>query len=106
MTTIAWGLATGLAAFAAMLVLPTGLGLTPTAMDGVFITAFTATVLGGLDSPLGAVLGGLAVGLVLDYATGYASDPNLAPLAVLGLLLAVLLVRPRGIFSPGPARRV
>jgi branched-chain amino acid transport system permease protein len=106
MTTVAWALSTGLGAFAAMLVLPTGLGLHPTAMDGVFLTAFTAAVLGGLDSAVGAVVGGFAVGLVLNYATGYASAPNVAPLAVLGLLLAVLVARPGGLFGVRAARRV
>lgn len=105
MSTIAWGLSAALGAFAAMLVVPTELGLHPTAMDGVFITAFTAAVLGGLDSALGAVVGGVAVGLVLNYATGYAGDPNVAPVAVLGLLLVVLLVRPAGLFTRTAGRR-
>lgn len=105
MTTVAWGLSAGLGAFAAMLVVPTGLGLHPTAMDGVFLTAFTAAVLGGLDSAVGAVVGGIAVGLVLNYATGYAHEANLAPVAVLGLLLVVLVVRPDGLFT-ATARRV
>ena len=105
MTTLAWGLSAAVGAFAAMLVLPTGPGLHPTAMDGVFITAFTAAVLGGLDSPVGAVVGGFAVGLVLNYVTGYTDEPNLAPVALLGLLLAVLLVRPSGVFAGPTIRR-
>lgn len=105
MTTVGWGLAAGLGAFAGMLVLPTGLGLHPTAMDGVFITAFTAAVVGGLESALGAVLGGFAVGLVLNYVTGYTNQPNLAPVAVLVLLIAVLLARPDGLLSRPQARR-
>lgn len=104
MNTLGWGLSAGVAAVAAMLVLPTGLGLHPTAMDGVFVTAFTAAVLGGLDSAVGAVIGGFAVGLVLNYVTGYTDEPNLAPVAVLGVLLAVLLVRPGGVLA-GPATR-
>jgi branched-chain amino acid transport system permease protein len=88
-----------------MLVLPTGLGLHPTALDGVFVTAFTAAVLGGLDSAVGAVIGGLAVGLVLSYVTGYARDPDLAPVAVFVLLLLVLLVRPTGLLPGAAARR-
>ena len=53
-----------------VLVIPTGLGLHPTAMDLVFVSAFTAAVVGGLDSPLGAVVGGLVVGLVLATPRG------------------------------------
>ena len=56
-----------------MLVMPTELGLHPNAMDLVFVSAFTAAVVGGLDSPPGAVVGGLAVGLILSYVSGYSA---------------------------------
>ncbi|MEU1745720.1 branched-chain amino acid ABC transporter permease [Micromonospora arida] len=105
MLTLGWALASGVGALAAMLVLPTELGLHPHAMDLVFVSAFTAAVVGGLDSPPGAVVGGLAVGLLLSYVSGYAGS-DLTPLAVLVLLLAVLLVRPGGLFAPVAARRV
>lgn len=105
MLTLGWALASGVGALAAMLVLPTELGLHPHAMDLVFVSAFTAAVVGGLDSPPGAVVGGLVVGLVLSYVSGYAGS-DLTPLAVLVLLLAVLLVRPGGLFAPVTARRV
>ncbi|GLZ61473.1 MULTISPECIES: branched-chain amino acid ABC transporter permease [Micromonospora] len=105
MLTLGWALASGVGALAAMLVLPTELGLHPHAMDLVFVSAFTAAVVGGLDSPPGAVVGGLVVGLVLSYVSGYAGS-DLTPLAVLVLLLAVLLVRPGGLFAPVAARRV
>jgi len=106
MTTLGWALAAAAGALAAMLVLPTELGLHPNAMDLVFVTAFTGAVLGGLDSPQGAVIGGLAVGLILNYVTGYAHNPNLAQPAVLAVLLVVLLVRPGGLFSSATARQV
>lgn len=105
MRTLAWALASAVGALAAMLVVPTGLGLHPTSMDLVFVTAFTAAVVGGLDSPLGAVAGGLIVGLLLSYVSGYAGA-EMSPVAVLLLLLAVLLVRPSGLFSIVAARRV
>ncbi|MGV9213891.1 branched-chain amino acid ABC transporter permease [Micromonospora sp. RB23] len=105
MLTLGWALASGVGALAAMLVIPTELGLHPHAMDLVFVSAFTAAVVGGLDSPPGAVVGGLAVGLLLSYVSGYAGS-DLTPLAVLVLLLAVLLVRPGGLFAPVTARRV
>ncbi|MEU7923873.1 branched-chain amino acid ABC transporter permease [Micromonospora sp. NPDC049801] len=105
MLTLGWALASGVGALAAMLVIPTELGLHPHAMDLVFVSAFTAAVVGGLDSPPGAVVGGLAVGLLLSYVSGYAGS-DLTPLAVLVLLLAVLLVRPGGLFAPVVARRV
>ncbi|MBM0275573.1 branched-chain amino acid ABC transporter permease [Micromonospora tarensis] len=105
MLTLGWALASGVGALAAMLVLPTELGLHPHAMDLVFVSAFTGAVVGGLDSPPGAVVGGLVVGLLLSYVSGYAGS-DLTPLAVLVLLLAVLLVRPGGLFAPVAARRV
>ncbi|MDO3703005.1 branched-chain amino acid ABC transporter permease [Micromonospora sp. C28SCA-DRY-2] len=105
MLTLGWALASGVGALAGMLVIPTELGLHPHAMDLVFVSAFTAAVVGGLDSPPGAVVGGLAVGLLLSYVSGYAGS-DLTPLAVLVLLLAVLLVRPGGLFAPVAARRV
>ncbi|MFD6563692.1 branched-chain amino acid ABC transporter permease [Micromonospora profundi] len=105
MLTLGWALASGVGALAAMLVIPTELGLHPHAMDLVFVSAFTAAVVGGLDSPPGAVVGGLVVGLLLSYVSGYVGS-DVTPLAVLVLLLAVLLIRPGGLFAPVVARRV
>jgi branched-chain amino acid transport system permease protein len=105
MLTLGWALAAAAGALAALLVIPTELGLHPTAMDLVFVSAFTAAVVGGLDSPVGAVVGGLAVGLVLSYVSGYLGS-DVTPLAVLVLLVAVLLVRPGGLFSSVRARQV
>ena len=105
MLTLGWALAALVGALAGMLVIPTGLGLHPTAMDLVFVSAFTAAVVGGLDSPVGAVVGGLVVGLVLSYVGGYLGSST-TPLAVLALLVVVLLVRPSGLFSGAQTRRV
>jgi branched-chain amino acid transport system permease protein len=105
MLTVGWALAALVGALAGMLVIPTGLGLHPTAMDLVFVSAFTAAVVGGLDSPPGAVIGGLVVGLVLSYVGGYLGSAS-TPLAVLVLLVVVLLARPGGLFSGTAARRI
>jgi branched-chain amino acid transport system permease protein len=105
MLTLGWALAATAGALAAMLIVPTGLGLNPNAMDLVFVSSFTAAVVGGLDSPPGAVVGGLAVGLVLEYVSGY-STGDVSPIAVLVLLVAVLVLRPAGLFSRSKARRV
>ncbi|MET0424734.1 MAG: branched-chain amino acid ABC transporter permease [Actinoplanes sp.] len=103
MLTLGWALAAAVGSLAGMLVIPTELGLNPTAMDVVFISAFTAAVLGGLDSPIGAVLGGLLVGLLLSYVSGYLGA-TVAPMAVLLLLVVVLLGRPDGLFARTKAR--
>jgi branched-chain amino acid transport system permease protein len=105
MLTLGWALAAAAGALAALLVIPTELGLNPTAMDLVFVSSFTAAVVGGIDSPIGAVIGGLGVGLVLSYVTGYSSS-DITPVAVLVLLVAVLLLRPGGLFSSTRTRQV
>lgn len=105
MLTTGWALAGLVGALAGMLVIPTGLGLFPQAMDGVFVLGFVGAVVGGLESPIGAVVGGVATGLVLSYASGYFGS-DLTQLAALVLLVVVLLVRPSGLFSATQARRV
>jgi len=105
MLTLGWALAGLVGALAGMLVIPSGLGLFPQAMDGVFVLGFTGAVVGGLESPVGAVVGGLLTGLVLSYASGYIGS-DITQLAALVLLVAVLLVRPTGLFSRVQARRI
>ncbi|WP_030441330.1 branched-chain amino acid ABC transporter permease [Actinoplanes subtropicus] len=103
MLTLGWALAAAVGSLAGMLVLPTELGLHPNAMDLLFVSAFTAAVVGGLDSPVGAVVGGLVVGLLLAYVGGYLGA-TVAPMAVLVLLVVVLLGRPDGLFARAKAR--
>jgi branched-chain amino acid transport system permease protein len=71
----------------------------------VFVFALTAAVLGGLDNPLGTIVGGLALGVGLSYVSGLLG-PELVPLAALAILVAVLAVRPAGLFGRATARRV
>ena len=105
MRTVGWALAATAGALAAEVILPTQLGVNPNAMDNVFVTAFTAAVLGGLDSPIGAVIGGMVLGLVYNYTVGF-WDPVAPPIATALVLMLVLLVRPSGIFSGVKARHV
>ncbi len=105
MLTLGWALAGVVGALAGLLVIPTGLGLYPQAMNAVFVLGFTAAVVGGLDSAVGAVVGGLATGLILSFATGYLGS-ELTYVAALALLLGVLLLRPNGLFAGAHARRV
>ncbi|HEY7176805.1 MAG TPA: branched-chain amino acid ABC transporter permease [Micromonosporaceae bacterium] len=102
--TFGWALAAGVGAVASLLIIPTAF-LQPNAMDLVFVTAFTAAVIGGLDSPVGAVVGGLVVGLLLSYVSGYLGS-NVTSIGVLVLLVVVLLLRPGGLFTMRQARRV
>jgi branched-chain amino acid transport system permease protein len=105
MLTLGWALAAAVGSLAGLLVIPTELGLHPNAMDIVFVSSFTAAVVGGLDSAPGAVVGGLVVGLLLSYVSGYLGA-TVAPIAVLLLLVVVLLGRPGGLFSRSAARTV
>lgn len=102
--TLGWALSSAVAALAAILLVPTELGLTPHATDMVFVLGFTVAVVGGLDSPVGALVGGVGVGVLISLVTGYLGA-SVAPLAVLVLLVVVLLVRPQGLLAVGEARR-
>jgi len=104
MFTVGWALAAMAGALAGVLVAPaTFLG--PNSFDPVLISGFVAAVLGGLDSPPGAVVGGLLLGLALSYVSGYEGSA-LVPLAALLILMLVLMVRPGGIFAVSQERRV
>ena len=104
MLTLGWALAGLLGALAGMLVSPSTL-LSPNSMDTIFVLGFTAAVIGGLESPGGAIVGGLILGIVLSYAGGYLGS-EVVNLFGLAALLLVLMLRPTGLFSSAPARRV
>jgi branched-chain amino acid transport system permease protein len=104
---IGWGLAAMLGAVAGMLAAPT-VFLDPNMMQAILIYAFAAAVLGGIDSPVGAVAGGLLLGVGLNLISSYVdfvgADLRL-PVALL-IILIVLLVRPAGLFGKPVTRRV
>lgn len=106
--TAGWALAGLLGALAGVLVSPSTY-LYPTSMDSIFVYGFTAAVIGGLDSPAGAVAGGLILGVGLSYVAGYAGGghgADLTAIAAMGLLVVVLMLRPNGIFAAGRTRKV
>ncbi len=102
--TLGWALAGVAGALAGMLVAPTS-SFGPYFMDLILIYGFTAAVIGGLESPVGALLGGLITGLCTSYVGGYLGS-GLQPLGALALLMVALMARPEGIFARPPARRV
>jgi branched-chain amino acid transport system permease protein len=112
MLALGWGLAALLGAVAGMLTAPT-VGLDPNMMAAVLIYAFAAAVLGGIDSPLGAVIGGLTVGVLLNLlgylsqydAVSWFTEELRLPAALL-IILVVLVVRPQGIFGRPEVKRV
>ncbi len=104
MLILGWALAGLIGALAGVLVSPSTF-LYPNSMDAIFVLGFTAAVIGGLDSPAGAVAGGLILGVVLSYVGGYLGS-DLVPLFGLGALVVVLMIRPEGLFSAPAARQV
>ncbi|MDX6514152.1 MAG: branched-chain amino acid transport system permease protein [Gaiellaceae bacterium] len=107
MLALGWGLAAVLGAVSGLLVAPV-VFLDPNMMQTVLLYAFAAAILGGLDSPIGAVVGGLALGVTLNLLgtyVGFVGATLRLPVAV-ALILAVLLVRPAGLFGRVAVRRV
>lgn len=104
MFTLGWALASTVGALAGVLVAP-DVFVSPTSFDAILIFGFTAAVLGGLESPPGAVVGGVVVGLALSYVSGYAGS-SMVTLGSLAILVAVLMVRPNGLFATTRVRQV
>lgn len=102
--TLGWALASAAGVLGALLVVPTA-SLTPNFMDVMLVYGFTAAVVGGLDSPVGALVGGLITGLSLAWVGGYLGG-SLEPMGALALVMVPLMVRPEGIFARPAARRV
>jgi branched-chain amino acid transport system permease protein len=107
MLALGWGLAAVLGAVAGMMAAP-ALTLDPNLMLVVLIYAFAAAVLGGIDSPVGAVVGGLVLGVVINLLGTYVDfiGGELRLPAALTVLLIVLLIRPQGLFGHRVVRRV
>lgn len=104
MLTLGWALAGLIGALAGVLVTPSTF-LYPNSMDSIFVLGFTAAVIGGLDSPVGAVVGGLLLGVVLEYAGGYLGS-DVVLIFGLAALVLVLMIRPTGLFSASASRQV
>ena len=102
--TLGWALAAVVGSLAGLLIAGGSL-VYPAYMDPIIVYGFVAAVLGGLDSPGGAVVGGLTIGLALSYVSGYVGS-ELVALTALAILVAVLLARPQGLFARTAARRV
>ena len=107
MLSAGWGLAAVVGAVAGILVAQ-NLGLDTNTMFSVLLFALAAAVLGGLDSPVGAVVGGLAIGVVKNLAGTYVpSSVGSVDLTVAFVLIVlVLMVRPTGLFGRPPQTRV
>lgn len=104
MLALGWGLAAAIGAVAGMMVAPV-VFLEPNMMSGILLYAFAAALLGGIDSPGGAVLGGFIVG-VLENVVGAYLGTELKLTVALALIVGVLVVRPSGLFGKVIVTRV
>jgi len=106
MLALGWGLASAVGAVSGIMVAPI-LYLEPNMMQTVIIYAFAAAVLGGIESPLGAVIGGLIVGVTVNlagtYLPGVGGDLQLA--VAFAIIIAVLVIRPNGLLGRRAMRR-
>jgi len=107
MLALGWGLASAVGAVSGIMVAPIIL-LEPNMMQTIIIYAFAAAVLGGIESPLGAVIGGLIVGVTVNLAGTYVpfvgGDLQLA--VALAIIIGVLVLKPNGLLGRPSVRRV
>ncbi|HEY2310351.1 MAG TPA: branched-chain amino acid ABC transporter permease [Gaiellaceae bacterium] len=108
MLAIGWGLAAVLGAVAGLMAEPSQFFLDPTLMQPILVYAFAAAVLGGLESPAGAVVGGLIIGVSLNLLIQYvpAISSTLQTPVAFAVLIIVLLIKPSGLFGHRTVRRV
>jgi branched-chain amino acid transport system permease protein len=104
MLALGWGLASAIGAIAGMLVAPI-VFLEPNMMGGILLYAFAGALLGGIDSPGGAVLGGFLLG-VLENVVGAYVGTELKLTVALVVIVGVLVVRPSGLFGKVHVSRV
>jgi branched-chain amino acid transport system permease protein len=109
MLALGWGLAAVLGAVAGLMTVPNEIVLSPSMMQAILIYAFAAAVLGGLESPMGSVVAGIALGIFLNLLGqygGFLKDSALRLPVAFAVLLVVLLVRPSGLFGRAAVRKV
>jgi branched-chain amino acid transport system permease protein len=93
-----WGLSAALSAIAGILVTPF-LGLNPHFMNLVLLRAFAGAIVGGLTSLVGALVGGLAIGVLEAHVQRATSYPGAVEAVLFLIIVAVLLLRPQGLFG-------
>jgi branched-chain amino acid transport system permease protein len=105
MLAIGWGLAAAIGAVAGMMAAPI-VYLDPNMMSGILLYAFAGAVLGGIDNPWGAALGGFMVGVFENIAGAYVVGPEIKLSVALVIIVGVLVVRPSGLFGRTLVTRV
>ncbi|HUY43976.1 MAG TPA: branched-chain amino acid ABC transporter permease [Acidimicrobiales bacterium] len=106
MLTLGWTLSTGVGTVTAILVSSNFFtGLTPQVMDGIFAFGFIAAAVGGLDSPVGSIVAGVVIGIILQFVGDFLNS-NAIILVALAILIVSLMARPSGLFTHARTRRV
>ena len=105
MLALGWGLAAAIGAVAGMMVAPI-VFLDPNMMAGILLYAFAAALVGGVDSPGGAVFGGFLVGVLENVLGAFVIGNELKLAVALVLIIGVLVVRPTGFFGKVHVTRV
>jgi branched-chain amino acid transport system permease protein len=105
MLALGWGLAAALGAIAGMMVAPL-VFLEPNMMGFVLIYAFAGALLGGIDNPWGAVIGGFAMGVLENIMGVYVVGTELKLTVALVIIVGVLVVKPSGVFGKAVLTRV
>jgi branched-chain amino acid transport system permease protein len=105
--TFGWMLATVVGVITTILVAGGGFfsGLTPQVMDGIFAYGFIAAAIGGLESPVGAIVAGVTLGIVNQFVDDFVNQ-NVVIIVALVLLIVSLMIRPSGVFTKSAQRRV
>jgi branched-chain amino acid transport system permease protein len=105
MLALGWGLAAAIGAIAGMMVAPV-LFLDPNMMGGVLLYAFAGALLGGIARPGGAVIGGFMVGVLENLVGTYLIGDELKLTVALVIIIAVLVIKPSGLFGRAMVQRV
>lgn len=105
MLALGWGIASAIGAIAGMMIAPV-VYLDPDMMSGVLLYAFAGALIGGIDSPGGAVIGGFIVGVLENLLGAYVIGNELKLSVALALIIGVLLFRPAGLFGRTHVTRV
>jgi branched-chain amino acid transport system permease protein len=98
MLALGWGLAAAIGSVAGMMVAPI-VFLDPNMMLGILLYAFAGALLGGIDNPTGAVIGGFLVGVLENLAGAYIVGTDLKLTVALVIIIGVLVLKPSGLFG-------
>jgi len=102
---VGWGLAAAIGAVAGMMVAPI-VFLDPNMMSGILLYGFAAALLGGIDNPWGAVIGGFIVGVLENLLGAYVIGTELKLTVALVLIVVTLTLKPNGLFGKAVVTRV